>query len=160
LEGHFAFVAMSLDEPELLVGARKECPLVVGRGEGEQFIASAVPAFLAETRRVQYVENGEIVVLRPDAVNITTPDGVEVERAIETVDGDQDTAEKGGFETFMLKEIYEQADALAEAISDRLASGERVDLQLEGTLEEATLARVRRIVVVACGTAYHAGLLG
>jgi len=141
LEGHFAFVAMSLDEPELLVGARKECPLVVGRGEGEQFIASAVPAFLAETRRVQYVENGEIVVLRPDAVSITTPDGVELERTIETVDWDQDTAEKGGFETFMLKEIYEQADAVAEAISDRLASGERVDLQLEGALEEATLAR-------------------
>ena len=160
LEGHFAFVAMSLDEPELLVGARKECPLVVGRGEGEQFIASAVPAFLAETRRVQYVENGEIVVLRPDAVKITTPDGVELERAIETVDWDEETAEKGGFETFMLKEIYEQADAVAEAISDRLASGERVDLQLEGALDEATLARVRRIVVVACGTAYHAGLIG
>ena len=64
LEGHYAFVAMSLDEPEVLVGARKECPLVVGRGEGEQFVASAVPAFLAQTRRVQYLENGEIVVLR------------------------------------------------------------------------------------------------
>jgi glutamine---fructose-6-phosphate transaminase (isomerizing) len=160
LEGHFAFVAMSLDEPELLVGARRECPLVVGRGEGEQFIASAVPAFLAETRRVQYVENGEIVVLRPGEVKITTPGGVELERAIETVDWDQETAEKGGFETFMLKEIYEQADAVAEAISDRLASGEGVDLQLEGALEEAALAQVRRIVVVACGTAYHAGLIG
>ena len=160
LEGHFAFVAMSLDEPELLVGARKECPLVVGRGEGEQFIASAVPAFLAETRQVQYVENGEIVVLRPEEVKITTPAGVELERVIETVDWDQETAEKGGFETFMLKEIYEQADAVAEAVSDRLASGERVDLRLEGALDEATLARVRRIVVVACGTAYHAGLIG
>jgi glucosamine--fructose-6-phosphate aminotransferase (isomerizing) len=160
LEGHFAFVAMSLDEPELLVGARKECPLVVGRGEGEQFIASAVPAFLAETRRVQYVENGEIVVLRPDEVKITTPGGAELERAIETVDWDQETAEKGGFETFMLKEIYEQADAVAEAISDRLASGEGVDLRLEGALDEAALAEVRRIVVVACGTAYHAGLIG
>jgi glutamine---fructose-6-phosphate transaminase (isomerizing) len=160
LEGHFAFVAMSLDEPELLVGARKECPLVVGRGEGEQFIASAVPAFLTETRRVQYVQNGEIVVLRPDGVKITTPDGVELERSIETVEWDQETAEKGGFETFMLKEIYEQADAVAEAISDRLASGEQVDLRLEGALDEAALARVRRIVVVACGTAYHAGLIG
>ena len=160
LEGHFAFVAMSLDEPELLVGARKECPLVVGRGEGEQFIASAVPAFLAETRQVQYVENGEIVVLRPEEVKITTPAGVELERVIETVDWDQETAEKGGFETFMLKEIYEQADAVAEAVSDRLASGERVDLRLEGALDEATLARVQRIVVVACGTAYHAGLIG
>ena len=66
---------MSLDEPELLVGARKECPLIVGRGEGEQFVASAVPAFLAETRRVQYVENGEIVVLRPEGVTIMTAAG-------------------------------------------------------------------------------------
>ncbi len=66
LEGHFAFVAMSVEEPDTLVGARKECPLVVGRGEGEQFIASAVPAFLAQTRSVQYLENGELVVLRPE----------------------------------------------------------------------------------------------
>ena len=75
LEGHYAFVAMSLDEPEVLVGARKECPLVVGRGEGEQFLASAVPAFLAQTRRVQYLENGEIVVLRPEGVTIMTAEG-------------------------------------------------------------------------------------
>jgi glutamine---fructose-6-phosphate transaminase (isomerizing) len=107
LEGHYAFVAMSLDEPHVLVGARRECPLVVGRGEGEQFVASAVPAFLAHTRRVQYVENGEIVVLRPDGVTIMKPDGGEVQRAVETVDWDQETAEKGGYETFMLKEIHE-----------------------------------------------------
>ncbi len=68
LEGHYAFVAMSLDEPDVLVGARKECPLIIGRGDGEQFIASAVPGFLAETRQIQYLENGEIVVLRPDGV--------------------------------------------------------------------------------------------
>src|SRR5437016_945292 len=84
LEGHYAFVAMSLDDPDVLVGARKECPLVVGRGEGEQFVASAVPAFLAETRRVQYLENGEIVILRPEGVTITNSDGVPVERAVET----------------------------------------------------------------------------
>ena len=73
LEGHFAFVAMSLDDPDVLVGARKECPLVIGRGDGEQFIASAIPAFLAETRRVQIIENGEIVVVRPDGVAFMTP---------------------------------------------------------------------------------------
>src|SRR5947207_2463628 len=160
LEGHYAFVAMSLDEPDVLVGARKECPLVVGRGEGEQFVASAVPAFLAETRRVQYVENGEIVVLRPDGVTITNSDGVPVERAVETVDWDQETAEKGGFETFMLKEIHEQASAVAETIADRTARGSGVDLDEEGALDEALLADVQRIVVVACGTAYHAGLIG
>src|SRR5438309_912828 len=79
LEGHFAFVAMTLDEPHALVGARKECPLVVGRGEGEQFVASAVPAFLGETRRVQFIQNGEIVVLTPQDVTITTADGRPVE---------------------------------------------------------------------------------
>jgi glucosamine--fructose-6-phosphate aminotransferase (isomerizing) len=160
LEGHYAFVAMCLDEPETLVGARKECPLVIGRGDGEQFVASAVPAFLAETRQVQFLDNDEIVVLRPDGVTITTPSGAEVERPIEVVDWDPDTAEKGGFETFMLKEIHEQADAVAETIADRTARGDGVDLAEEGALDEAILADVKRVVVVACGTSYHAGLIG
>jgi glucosamine--fructose-6-phosphate aminotransferase (isomerizing) len=160
LDGHFAFVAMSLDEPETLVGARKECPLIVGRGEGEQFVASAVPAFLAHTRRAQFVENGEIVVLHADDVQITTADGAPVERAIETVDWDEETAEKGGFETFMRKEIAEQADAVAETIADRTARGDGVDLDDEGALDESILAGTKRIIVVACGTAYHAGLVG
>jgi glutamine---fructose-6-phosphate transaminase (isomerizing) len=160
LEGHYAFVAMSLDEPEVLVGARRECPLIVGRGEGEQFVASAVPAFLAQTRRVQYIENGEIVVLRPDGVTITTAAGETLERAVQTVDWDEETAEKGGFESFMLKEIHEQADAVAEAVSDRTARGDGVDLDEEGALDEAILAGVKRIVIVACGTSYHAGLIG
>jgi glucosamine--fructose-6-phosphate aminotransferase (isomerizing) len=160
LEGHYAFVAMSLDEPEVLVGARKECPLVVGCGEGEQFIASAVPAFLGETRRVQYVENGELVVLRPQGITITTAAGALVERAEQTVDWDEETAEKGGFETFMLKEINEQADAVADAISDRTARGDGVDLQEDDALDEAILEDIKRVVIVACGTSYHAGLIG
>jgi glucosamine--fructose-6-phosphate aminotransferase (isomerizing) len=160
LEGHFAFVAMTLDEPEVLVGARRECPLIIGRGEGEQFVASAVPAFLAETRRVQVIHNGEIVRLTPEGVEITTADGAPVERATETVDWDQETAEKGGYETFMLKEIHEQADALAETIADRTARGTGVDLDEEGALPERALADARRIVIVACGTAYHAGVIG
>jgi glucosamine--fructose-6-phosphate aminotransferase (isomerizing) len=160
LQGHYAFVAMSLDEPETLVGARRECPLIVGRGEGEQFVASAVPAFLAQTRRVQFLDNDEIVVLEPDGVTITTPSGARLERPVETVDWDEDTAEKGGYETFMLKEIHEQADAVAETISDRTAAGDGVDLDEQGALDESLLADVRRIVVVACGTSYHAGLIG
>jgi glucosamine--fructose-6-phosphate aminotransferase (isomerizing) len=160
LEGHYAFVAMSLDEPDVLVGARKECPLIIGRGEGEQFVASAVPAFLAETRRVQHLENGEIVVLRPEGVTITTATGEPVQRAERTVDWDEETAEKGGYETFMLKEIHEQADAVAETIADRTARGTGVDLDDEGALADSVLAGVRRIVIVACGTAYHAGLIG
>jgi glutamine---fructose-6-phosphate transaminase (isomerizing) len=160
LDGHFAFVAMSVEEPDTLVGARKECPLVVGRGEGEQFVASAVPAFLTHTRAVQYVENGEIVVLRPDSVEVLTLDGDPVERTVEQIDWDEDTAEKGGYETFMLKEIHEQADAVAETIADRVARGDGVDLDEHGSLDEAILADVKRIVVVACGTSYHAGLIG
>ena len=160
LEGHYAFVAMSLDEPGVLVGARKECPLIVGRGEGEQFVASAVPGFLAETRSVQFIENGEIVVLEREGVRIMTADGHAVERPPETVDWDEETAEKGGYETFMLKEIHEQADAVADAIADRTARREGVDLQEQGAFDESLLDGVQRIVVVACGTSYHAGLIG
>jgi glutamine---fructose-6-phosphate transaminase (isomerizing) len=160
LEGHYAFVAMSADEPDVLVGARKECPLIIGRGEGEQFVASAVPAFLSETRHVQYLENGEIVVLRPEGVSILTADGAPVERAVEEVDWDQETAEKGGYDTFMLKEIHEQADAVADTLFDRTARGDGVDLYEDGALDESILDGVQRIVVVACGTAYHAGVIG
>ncbi|MGH2835126.1 MAG: glutamine--fructose-6-phosphate transaminase (isomerizing) [Solirubrobacteraceae bacterium] len=160
LEGHFAFVAMSVQEPQTLVAARRECPLVVGRGEGEQFIASAVPAFLAQTRAVQLVENGEIVVLTPAGVEFQTVAGEVVDREIEQVDWDEDTAEKGGYETFMLKEIHEQADTVAETIADRVARGTGVDLDEPGSLDEALFDDVERIVVVACGTSYHAGLIG
>jgi glutamine---fructose-6-phosphate transaminase (isomerizing) len=160
MQGHYAFVAMSLDEPETLVAARKECPLVIGRGEGEQFVGSDVPAFLAETRTVQYIESGEIVTLRPEGVTIATAEGVEVQRPTHTVDWDAETAEKGGFETFMLKEIHEQADAVADTIADRTARGDGVDLDEAGALDEALLADVGRIVIVACGTSYHAGLIG
>ncbi len=160
LDGHFAFVAMSVEQPDTLVGARKECPLVVGRGEGEQFIASAVPAFLAQTRSVQHLENGEIVVLRPDGATILTPAGEVVQRELEQIEWDEDTAEKDGYETFMLKEIHEQADAVAETIADRVARGDGVDLDEPGALDEAILADIKRVVVVACGTAYHAGLIG
>jgi len=159
LSGHYAFVAMCLAEPEMLVGARKECPLIVGCGEGECFIASAVPAFLRHTRRVLYVENGELVVLRPSGAELMSATGEPVQRAIEVLDWDEETAEKGGYETFMLKEIHEQADAVAETIFDR-TSGGGVDLDDEGALDEAILAGTGRIVIVACGTSYHAGLIG
>ncbi|HYV16056.1 MAG TPA: glutamine--fructose-6-phosphate transaminase (isomerizing) [Conexibacter sp.] len=159
LDGHFAFVAMSADEPGVLVGARRECPLVVGRGDGEQFLGSAVPAFLEHTNRVQYIEDGELVVLRPSGVEFMTADGTPVERAIVEIDWDAETAEKGGYDTFMLKEIHEQADAVAETVADRAARGDGVDLDL-GTIDDTLLRDVRRIVVVACGTSYHAGLIG
>ena len=160
LRGHYAFVAMTADEPGVLVGARKECPLIIGRGEGEQFIASAIPAFLRHTRHVQYIENDEIVVLRPDGVDFYTSDGEALEREVVEIDWDADTAEKQGYETFMLKEIHEQADAVAETIGERAARGIGIDLGDLGPIDDELLRTVRRIVVVACGTSYHAGLIG
>ena len=160
IRGHYAFVAVSADEPELLVGARKECPLVIGRGEGEQFVASAIPAFLAHTRNVQLIENDEIVVVRRDGVEFLTAAGEPIEREIDEVDWSQEVAEKGGYETFMLKEIHEQADAVAETIADRTVRGDGVDLGDLGAIDDAFLRECNRIVIVACGTSYHAGLIG
>src|SRR4051812_2758797 len=158
LRGHYAFVAMSVDQPEVLVGARKECPLVVGLGDGESFIASAIPAFMSETRNVQLVHDGEIVAITPTGSRFISPDGSELERDVDTVDWDDEQAEKGGYETFMLKEIHEQADAVAETIAGRLGEA-GVELEDIGISDEF-LKDVRRVVIVACGTSYHAGLVG
>jgi glucosamine--fructose-6-phosphate aminotransferase (isomerizing) len=159
LRGHYAFVAMHADEPQRLVGARKECPLVAGVGEGETFLASAIPAFLADTRTAMAIENGEIVEVEAGSVRITDAEGNPVERGTEEVTWDADTAEKAGYETFMLKEIHEQADAVAETITDRLPGTDGVDLSDVG-LSDELLRSLRRIVIVACGTSYHAGLVG
>jgi len=158
LRGHYAFVAMSADHPGTLVGARKECPLVVGLGQGESFIASAIPGFLSETRRIQIVEDGDIVAITAEGSRFVDTTGAPLVRDATEVDWDADQAEKGGFETFMLKEIHEQPAAVAETVADRLA-GETVDLGDIG-LSDEQLRDVRRIVVVACGTSYHAGLVG
>ncbi|MBI5311352.1 MAG: glutamine--fructose-6-phosphate transaminase (isomerizing) [Actinobacteria bacterium] len=158
LRGHYAFVAVSADEPGLIVAARKECPLVIGIGEGESFVASAIPAFLRETRRVQIVENDEIVAITSEGARFIDTSGAPIERAVDEVDWDDDAAEKGGYETFMLKEIHEQPDAVAETIADRVAEDDRVDLG--DFLDDEALANANRIVIVACGTSYHAGLIG
>ncbi len=158
LRGHYSLVIMHADEPDVIVGARKECPLVVGVGDGESFIASAIPAFMAETRRVQMIENGEIVAITPEGTRFLDADGGAIEREVEEVDWDEEAAEKAGYETFMLKEIYEQPDAVAETVGDRLAHG-KVELGDIG-ISDDELRELRRIVIVACGTSYHAGLIG
>jgi glutamine---fructose-6-phosphate transaminase (isomerizing) len=159
LRGHYSFVAMHADQPDLLVGARRECPLVAGVGEGESFLASAIPAFLAETRQALTIENDEVVTIDADGVRISDADGNAVERAAEEVDWDEAAAEKGGYETFMLKEIHEQADSVAETIADRLPADDGVDLSETGLADEF-LRGLKRIVIVAAGTSYHAGLVG
>jgi glucosamine--fructose-6-phosphate aminotransferase (isomerizing) len=160
LRGHYAFVAMSAQEPGVLVGARKECPLIVGRGNGEQFIGSAIPAFLRETRSVQYINDDEIVVLTPERAEFYTAAGEPVDREVVEIDWDADTAEKQGYETFMLKEIHEQAEAVAETLGERVAGERGVDLGELGAIDDQVLQGVRKVVIVACGTAYHAGLIG
>jgi glutamine---fructose-6-phosphate transaminase (isomerizing) len=159
LRGHYAFAAMHSEHPGLLVAARRECPLIVGLGDGETFVASAIPAFLAQTRKVTLIENGEIVTLDSEGVAITDTGGQPVSRDVEEVTWDEDAAEKSGFPTFMLKEIHEQPDAVAETIADRLAKLDRVNLS-ELDLDRDYVAGLRRIVIVACGTSYHAGLVG
>jgi len=159
LAGHYAFVAMHADEPGRLVATRHECPLVVGVGDGEQFLASAIPAFLNETRDVIYPEDGEVVVVETGGVRVLNRFGMEVPRSAQTVDWDEDAAEKGGYETFMLKEIHEQPGALYDTIGDRLGADGSIALEGLG-LDDAMLARVERVHIVACGTSFHAGLVG
>jgi glucosamine--fructose-6-phosphate aminotransferase (isomerizing) len=150
---------MHLDHPDTLVGARKECPLIIGLGDGENFIASAIPAFLAQTRRALGIRNDEIVTLHKGGVTVMDAEGNVQEREPEEVTWDEDAAEKGGYPTFMLKEIHEQPDAVAETITDRLPTLEGVDLS-DLELSDDLLRNIERIVIVACGTAYHAGLVG
>src|SRR6266496_6634460 len=158
LDGHFTIVAIHHGHPDLLVGVRRQTPLVLGLGEGENFLASNVAAFLSETRRAVFPDDGEIVEITPQGARFFR-DGVEVEHpAVEELDWDDESAEKGGYETFMLKEIYEQPDAVRETIGDRVR-GHQLVLDALG-LEELEIRNLRRIVIVAAGTSYHAGVVG
>jgi glutamine---fructose-6-phosphate transaminase (isomerizing) len=160
LEGHFAFVVVHRDHPEELVGARVQCPLIVGVGDGEMFLASAATAFLRETNRLQLIEDGEVVSITPGGATFTcVKNGSEpIERDVITVDWDDEAAEKSGYETFMLKEIYEQPEGVHETLGDRVRHGK---LLLESLgLSDREIKNLRRIVVLACGTSYHAGVVG
>jgi len=158
LEGHFAFVVIHHDHPGELVGARLQCPLLVGAGEGEMFLASAAAAFLAETRKIQLIDDGEVVSITPDGARFLDVENGELEREVIEVDWDDDAAEKSGYETFMLKEIFEQPDAVKETLGDRVRHGRLVLESLGMTDQE--IQNLRRIVILACGTAYHSGVVG
>ena len=158
LEGHFAFVSIHRDHPGLLVGARHQCPLVVGVGEGETFLGSNAAAFLRETRSVYFPEDGDLVAITAEGARfLRAEDGSAVERELVELDWDDESAEKAGFETFMLKEIYEQPEAVAETIGDRVRHGK---LELEGLLDDDALKVLRRIVILSAGTSYHAAVAG
>jgi glucosamine--fructose-6-phosphate aminotransferase (isomerizing) len=158
LDGHFAFCAVCVDEPGIIVGTRNEAPLVVGVGEGESFVASAIPAFLAHTRRVMVLDDGDVVTVSAEGAHVTDLEGMPVDRPATEIDWDAEAAEKGGFATFMLKEIHEQPAALRDTLAGRLCEDGCVDLSEVGMGDEM-LRRLRRIFIVACGTSYHAGLI-
>jgi glutamine---fructose-6-phosphate transaminase (isomerizing) len=158
LEGHFAFVVIHRNHPDTLVGARLQCPLVVGIGEGETFLASSIAAFLRETRRVQLIEDGEVVAITPDGAEFVSVDDGLRERDELEVDWDDEAAEKHGYETFMLKEIYEQPQAVRDTLAERVRGG-KLELEEIG-LTELEIQNLRRMVILATGTAYHAGVVG
>src|SRR5205814_29783 len=158
LEGHFSIVAIHHDHPDLLVGVRHQTPLVVGLGDGENFLASSIAAFLSETRTVIHPGDGQVIEITPTSVRVLV-DGKEIEApAAQEIDWDLESAQKGGYETFMLKEIYEQPEAVQETIGDRVR-GHKLMLEEIGMTQEE-VRNLRRIVDVAAGTAYHAGSVG
>ncbi|HVV85390.1 MAG TPA: glutamine--fructose-6-phosphate transaminase (isomerizing) [Kofleriaceae bacterium] len=157
VRGAYAFVVMSDDDPGALVAAKNSSPLVVGLGDGENFVASDVPAILSETRRVVFVEEGEMVVVTRDGIALTDFEGRPRHREPRTITWSAVQAEKGGFKHFMLKEIHEQPRAVADTLVGRVEL-EHDDVVLDGL--DLDVASLRRIVFVACGTSYHAALVG
>ncbi|MBV9682677.1 MAG: glutamine--fructose-6-phosphate transaminase (isomerizing) [Solirubrobacterales bacterium] len=157
LSGHFAFVAMCDDDPHTLVGVRQECPLVVGMGDHELFVASSISAFVEHTRRVVVLHDGEMVVMRPSGLTVFDANALPRVPQETVVDWDEDRCEKDGFETFMLKEIHEQPSAIAETLRQARAP---LAPRENHRLGVAQLRNVRRMIIVACGTSYHAALAG
>jgi glucosamine--fructose-6-phosphate aminotransferase (isomerizing) len=160
LEGSYALGIICADEPERIVAVRKESPLVVGAGKGENLIASDVPALLEYTRDVYYLADREIAVLSRESVEFYNEDGVRIEKNVSHVDWDASAAEKGGYEHFMLKEIHEQPKALTDTLRARIKTGAAKSINLEEIGFDASWAGANRIVIAACGTAWHAGIIG
>ena len=160
LEGQYAVVAVHRAEPEVVVAFRNGPPLVVGLGEEENLVASDVTALLHRTRRVVYLENGDVAEVRRDALRLLDASGAEIERAVDTLDWDAARVEKGGYRHFMLKEIFEQPDAIRNTVRAYLDQ-ERRGVNLDGLgFSDEELARLRRVHLVACGTSWHACLVG
>jgi glucosamine--fructose-6-phosphate aminotransferase (isomerizing) len=159
LEGSYAIVVISEDEPDRLIAAKSATPIVLGVGDGENFVASDIPALLEYTRRVIFLEDGEVAELTAGTVKISTFDGTPVERAPKVIPWDPVTAQKGGFKHFLMKEIHEQPQAIIDTMRGRVLQ-EEGDVQLDAELVKALPTDIRRCVLVACGTAWHACLVG
>ncbi len=160
ITGSYAIAVVSSEQPDLLVGARYGGgPLIVGLGDNEQFLASDIPAILKHTRRIIIVDEGEIVALRPSGVSIITVDGTPVQRDPIVINWDTEAAEKGGYPHFVLKEIYEQPDAIRRALLGRVRDGHLHLAELERMQQAGLLDKIQRIIVVACGSSYHVGVI-
>jgi glucosamine--fructose-6-phosphate aminotransferase (isomerizing) len=158
MEGSYALGILSEDEPDRLVAARKDSPLIVGLGEGENFIASDIPAILSYTRKIYLLDNGEMAILTKDQVRILDEAGNPVEKDVFNVDWDAGDAEKGGYDHFMMKEIMEQPKAIKDVLTGRCTNQ---DVVFDGiNLGDKVMKGINRIQIVACGTAFHAGMVG
>jgi glucosamine--fructose-6-phosphate aminotransferase (isomerizing) len=158
-EGAYALVVMTRHQPDTIVAVRRISPLVVGLGEGETFLASDIPAVLHRTRTFQVIEDGELVVLTAGGARIETIEGAPVDRRPVHIDWDAEQAEKGGYAHFMLKEIHEQPDVITETLAGRL--DEDGTVWLDNVHFDDDYARaIDRVWITACGTAFHAGLVG
>lgn len=160
MRGAFALGVLTEYEPNKLVAVRQASPLIIGLGEGENFIGSDIPAILNYTRNVYILNDGEMAVLTEDAVELMTIEGNFISREMISVDWDAVTAEKGGFDHFMLKEIHEQPKAYRDTMRGRIDESGRKVLLPNLNLTEDKIRSINNIHVVACGTAYHAGLVG
>ena len=158
IEGSYALGILSVENPDEFVAVRKASPMIVGLGECENFIASDVTAILKHTRNIYYLEDDEIVVLSKDAVKVYNTDKELVEKEVFTVDWDVSSAEKGGYEHFMMKEIEEQPKALRDTISPRIKDGKIVLDKF--SLSEEEMKNLNKVYIVACGSAYHVGMVG
>ena len=158
VEGSYALGILCSDYPDQFIAVRKASPMIIGLGEGENFIASDVTAILKHTRNIYYLEDNEIVVLTRDNVKIYNTDKEEVQKEVFTVNWDVSAAEKGGYEHFMMKEMEEQPKALRDTISPRIKDS-RVVLD-DISLTAADIKNIRKIFIVACGSAYHVGVVG
>jgi glucosamine--fructose-6-phosphate aminotransferase (isomerizing) len=159
LDGSFVLVVTHRDEPDVVIGARRNLPLVVGIGDGENFLASDVTAFIAHTRTARLVDQDQVVVLRREQVTVTDLDGDPVRGEEFHVDWDTAAAEKAGYEYFMLKEIDEQPEAVRETIGGRLNPAGRLILD-ELAMSDEDIQGLTQVIVVACGSSYHSGLVG
>ena len=158
LRGSFTLLAIHADSPQTIVGVRRNSPLVVGLGKGENFMASDVAAFIDYTKRAVELGQDEVVTINPESISIVDLDGKKVVPKEYEITWDSSAAQKGGFSHFMLKEIFEQPKAVADTLIGRLSDNNQIELD-ELHMSDAEIKSIKKIVVIACGTAYHAGMV-